>query len=271
MIKRDTDLQNTTETAINYSTCYQLPFLSLYNEDCIETMKRIPDGSIDLMLTDIPYGCTDNKWDMLPNLPLMWQEWERIIKPNGTWIFTAIQPMASQLIITRLGYFKHEIIWEKSNASGFLNADKQPMRAHENILVFSNGKHTYNPQKYKGDKISNKTSLNKNGYGSNYNTTKFEAIQSGGKEDRFPRSVITVNSVNSCCILHPTQKPIDLFRWLILTYSNKGETVFDGYSGSGTTAEACIIEGRKFIGSELNKEYFDKSVSRLKNVPTQLF
>lgn len=245
----------------------------IYNEDCIETMRRIPDGTIDLMLTDIPYGVTINEWDKLPELSEMWIEWERILKPDAVWIFTAIQPLTSKLVLSRLDLFKHEIIWEKSNASGFLNVERQPLRAHENILVFGKGKITYNPQKYKGHKISNKTSLNKSGYGNNYSTTKFEAKQSGGKDERFPRSVISINTVNSNCIIHPTQKPIELFQWLIKTYSNENDIVFDGYMGSGTTAHACLMEKRNYIGSELDAEYFESATKRIKqgNATPQLF
>lgn len=266
-----------TTPAITYSECYQQPFVSLYNEDCIETMKRIPDGSIDLMLTDMPYGRVNCEWDIKPNLQLMWPEWERILSNNGVWVFTAMQPLTSELVLSRLGFFKYELIWEKAQGTGHLDANKKPLRKHENILVFcKKGYPKYNIIKQpsnKPNKGKSKSKVDGNVYRKNISGTTWV-----DDNQRFPTSVLyfendsdryNTQKINKG--IHPTQKPLDLFRWLLLTYSNKGETVFDGYSGSGTTAEACIIEGRKFIGSELNKEYFYKSVLRLKNVPTQLF
>jgi site-specific DNA-methyltransferase (adenine-specific) len=263
------EITNTTEPQIAYSECYQLPFVSLYNEDCIETMKRIPDGSIDLMLTDIPYGVTNCDWDIKPNLAIMWHEWERILKPNGVWIFTATQPLTSELVLSRLGFFKYEMIWDKKTTSTPALAKIQPLRSHENVLVFYREQPTYNPilrqqtTECFGKPHAKKSDVSGN-LGSDYLTNV-----------GYPRTIIEYMRPNNITKdkggLHPSQKPVDLMRYLILTYTNKGETVFDGYSGSGTTAEACMIEQRNFIGSELNKEYFDKSVLRLKNVPQWLF
>lgn len=266
-----TKLQNSTETAIGYIPCYQQPFISLFNEDCMETMKRIPDKSVDLLLQDPPYGTTQNQWDKVPNLPLMWQEWERILKDDGLAIFTAQQPFVSELIMSRKGLFKCDWIWMKEKGTGHLNANLYPLRNHEHIIVFGWSVKKYNPQLEKGKPYQrlngSKNKLNKGNYGKtkeSYNT-----ISDG---ERYPQTIqFFASDSQRFGSLHPTQKPVDLMRYLILTYSNKGDSVFDGYSGSGTTAAACIIEGRKFIGSELNKEYFDKSVIRLKNLPPQLF
>jgi site-specific DNA-methyltransferase (adenine-specific) len=256
-LNTSTEATITDEPAIGFIPCYQQPFLSLYNEDCIETIKRIPDKSIDLLLQDLPYGTTQNEWDKVPNLPLMWLEWERILKDDGLAIFTAQQPFASELIMSRKGLFKC--------------ANLYPLRNHEHIIVFGWSVKKYNPQLEKGKPYQrlngSKNELNKGNYGKTKES--YDTISEG---ERYPKTIqFFASDSQRFGSLHPTQKPVDLMRYLILTYSNKGETVFDGYSGSGTTAEACIIEGRKFIGSELNKEYFDKSVSRLKNVPTQLF
>lgn len=263
-----------TTPAITYSECYQQPFVSLFHEDCIETMKRIPDGSIDLMLTDPPYNTIACEWDKPINLPELWKEWARIIKPNGALIFTSTQPFTTDLINSNRKLFRYDLIWNKTRKTGFLNANKMPNRAHETLLVFYKEMPVYNPIKYsiderfqrKGVRYSNSESCNPFNI-TGKNTKDYSYTEDG---TRLPDSIL---QFNSCWEkdMHPTQKPVDLMRYLILTYSNKGETVFDGYSGSGTTAEACIIEGRKFIGSELNKEYFEKSVLRLKNVPTQLF
>jgi site-specific DNA-methyltransferase (adenine-specific) len=257
--------------AMQNDKCYKLPFCSLYNEDCIETMKRISDGSIDLLLQDTPFGCTQNEWDIKPNFPEMWLEWERIIKDNGAIIFFGTQPFTSELILSNTKLFRYDLIWYKALGTGFLNANKMPMRNHEHILVFYKFLPVYNPQMGVGLRKKGIRKADRNGtnYGK-FAVNKDDYFDDEGK--RFPQSVIDFsNGDRTSENDHPTQKPLDLMRYLILTYSNKGETVFDGYSGSGTTAEACIIEGRKFIGSELNEGYFTKSVERLKNVPTQIF
>ena len=264
--------QTATETAIGYIPCYQQPFVSLYNEDCSETMKRIPDGSIDLLLQDTPFGCTQNEWDIKPNFAKMWPEWERITKDNGAMIFFGTQPFASELILSRPGLFKYDMVWYKALGTGFLNANKMPMRNHEHILVFYRKLPTYNPQMGLGIRKKGMRKHDRNGTNYGKFATQGTSNYFDDEGKRFPQSVIDFsNGDRTKENEHPTQKPSDLMRYLVLTYSDKGDTVFDGYSGSGTTAEACILEGRKFIGSELNEEYFNKSVKRLKAVHPQLF
>lgn len=245
---------------------------SLFNEDCQETMKRIPDGSVDLLLQDTPFGCTQNKWDIKPNLAEMWPEWERIIKDNGAMIFFGTQPFTSELILSRYGLFRYDLIWYKALGTGFLNANKMPMRNHEHILIFYKSLPVYNPQMGVGLRKKGNRKHDRNG--TNYGRFSTEGTSNYFDDEgkRFPQSVIDFsNGDRQSENDHPTQKPLDLIRYLILTYSNKGDIVFDGYSGSGTTAHACLIEGRKFICSELNEEYFKKSVERLRNVHAQLF
>ena len=258
-------LNRITDAPILPNRCYVQPFLSLYNEDCLETMAKIETGSVDLLLQDTPFGCTQNEWDIKPNFPVMWQEWERIIKDNGAMIFFGTQPFASELILSRSAFFRYDLIWFKALGSGFLNANKMPMRNHEHILVFYKKLPTYNPQmkigkmRTKGSTKSN-TSTN---YGDYKGQTKVD-------DQYFPQSVLDfTNGDRTSESDHPTQKPLDLMRYLVRTYSNEGDLVFDGYSGSGTTAHACIKEGRKFLGSELNKEYYEKSVKRLHNAISQ--
>ena len=216
--------------------------IQLFKESCEETMKRIPTGSIDLILQDPPYGTTQNDWDIKPDLQRMWFEWERIIKDNGAIIFTAAQPFASELVLSRSGFFRYDLIWHKPLCSGFLNASKMPLRNHEHILVFYKSLPTYNPimgkgKNKKGNRPNDRTGDN---YGNFSNKDKIEKFDDKGL--RYPTSVLTVSNGNRNHNenYHPTQKPVDLMRYLISTYSNKGETVFDGYSGSGTTAIACI-------------------------------
>jgi site-specific DNA-methyltransferase (adenine-specific) len=239
----------------------------IYNIDCYELLQKIDNGKVDLLLQDTPFGCTQNDWDIKPDLTKMWIEWERVTKENGAMIFFATQPFASELILSNQKNFRYDLIWYKALGTGFLNANKMPMRNHEHILVFYRKLPTYNPKKYIGkmrDK-GHKGSINTTNYGTYKHTVS-------RNDEYFPQSVIDFsNGDRTSENDHPTQKPLDLIRYLILTYSNKGETIFDGYSGSGTTAAACLIEGRNFIGSELDETYFKKSVERLQNIPTQLF
>jgi DNA modification methylase len=247
----------------------------IYNEDCYDTLKRIETSSIDLMITDPPYGILACEWDIMPNLNKMWIEWERILKPNGAWIFTSNQPFTTDLIISNRKFFKYELIWEKSKPTGFLNVSYMPNKIHENILIFYREKPTYNPQKYKVnniyiDKRSSKALANsKNAEKTNtFNITGSKANNYIRKSDdgyRYPDSILCFNSLNVEKIKHPTAKSLDLFRYLIKTYSNEGDIIFDGYMGSATTAIACIEENRYFIGSELNKEYYDAAIKRINN------
>lgn len=235
--------------------------IELLNIDCLDLLKSLPDASVDLMLQDTPFGVTQNEWDVKPNFQMLWPEWERVIKDNGAMLFFGTQPFVSELILSRAGFFRYDLIWEKDRATGFLNAAKMPLRCHEHILVFYKQLPTYNPQKTFGHKPANASKKN---CGSSPNYGEYKKKETGGNTDRHPRSIIFQNVINALHEpIHPTQKPIDLIRYLIRTYSNPGETVFDGYAGSGTTAIACIEEARKFIGSELNKEYFDKATERI--------
>lgn len=253
--------------------------IELYNEDCKETMKRIPDGSIDLMLTDPPYGITANEWDVLPNLSEMWLEWERILKPNGAWVIFCQKPFTADLIVSRRGFYKYCFYWDKIRPKNHLNAKIQPMRSIEEILIFYRSQPTYNPQyrkKRKSDIRDNGKTYyieNNGNYGKTKEEYKLNEYRTIPTDMSYPDDLISINGVGSFGnekTGHPTQKPESLISWLIRTYTNKGETVYDGYSGSGTTAIACIKENRNFIGAEMNKEYYDKSMERIKIEQSQL-
>ena len=262
-------LELTTDAPLLQSTCYVQPFLSLYNEDCLLTLSRIEKGTVDLLLQDLPYGTTQNDWDKVPNLTEMWKEWKRILKPDGLAIFTAQQPFTSELVMSQKDLFKCDWIWMKEKGTGHLNATKYPLRNHEHVLIFGNTVKKYTPQ-FINDKPyqrlgGSKNSLNKGNYGAT--NESYDTVSTG---ERYPQTIQFFPSDSQRFgSLHPTQKPIDLMRYLLRTYSKKNDLVFDGYSGSGTTAHACIKEGRKFIGSELNKEYYDKAVIRLSNAISQ--
>lgn len=251
---------------LQQTPCYMQPGLSLYNGDCLQTMQRIETGTIDLMLQDTPFGCTQNEWDAKPNFSIMWQEWERIIKDNGAMIFFGTQPFASELILSRVGFFRYDIIWQKSHATGFLNAQKMPLRIHENILVFYKMQPTYNPQIFDKPKQNIRPITTKPRLSTNYGNFKEGNTRTIPVNKSYPDSVLYFENENKIETEHPTQKPLDLIRYLIKTYSNQNDLVFDGYSGSGTTAAACLKENRRFIGSELNKEYYELSVKRLENI-----
>lgn len=240
---------------------------SAYNEKCEVTLKRIADGSIDLLLQDTPFGVTQNDWDVVPNLATLWPEWLRIAKPNAAFIFFATQPFASDLINSNRRMFKYDLIWYKALGTGFLNANKMPLRNHEHLLVFYRKMPTYNPQKYVGkmrDK-GRKQNTGKSNYG------EFKATVT--RNDTYhPQSVVDfTNGDNTKESEHPTQKPLDLIRYLVKTYSNPGDTVYDGYLGSGTTAVAAMMEGRHFVGSEMKPEYFEivqRRLNEIRRTPT---
>lgn len=232
----------------------------IYNEDCLEGMKRIPDGSVDCVICDLPYGMTNNSWDsVIPLLPL-WSEYERIIKANGAIILFGQSLFTAELICSNKAMYRYTLIWEKTRAGGFLNARRMPLQCHEDIAVFYKKLPTYNPQMEEG-KAYSKKQVSNGDYG---NYGKFErtghVLVNEGL--RYPRSIIKLANANNNS-LHPTQKPLDLIRYLVRTYTNKDETVLDNCMGSGTTAVACIKERRHFIGFETDKGYFDIANKRI--------
>lgn len=232
-----------------------------YFEDCYDVLTRLPDGCVDFMPQDTPFGVTKNKWDIKPDLPKMWEEWLRVGKENCAYLFFATQPFASELIMSMPKLFRYDLIWYKRLGTGFLNAGKMPMRNHEHILLFYRKLPTYNPQLGIGIRKQGKRDNTR----TNNNYGKFSEDKAGRYDDngiRQPQSVLDfTNGDRQTGQDHPTQKPIDLIRYLILTYSNENDLVFDGYAGSGTTAEACIKEKRNFIVCE-NKEDYHKMVEK---------
>lgn len=223
--------------------------------DCLDGMKMIEDHSIDMILCDLPYAVTDNDWDSLIPLDKIWANYQRLIKENGAILFTAVQPFAAKLIVSKLNWFKYELIWRKPNGSNFLNAHKMPMRNHESILVFYNKLPTYNPQMRKGEPYVSKRSS----ASSNYEQKGIVTTYNRG--DRFPLTVLDYNYDTSK--LHPTQKPLKLFEYLIKTYTDEGQTVLDPTMGSGTTAEACQNIRRQYIGFETDADYYKIIQNRL--------
>lgn len=236
----------------------------LMQGDCLERMKEIPDGSVDMVLTDPPYGTTACKWDSIIPLEPMWEQLKRIIKPNGAIVMTAAQPFTSVLVFSNMGMFRYQWVWVKNLKTGNLNAKRMPMGGHEDIVVFCAKSPTYHPQKRKRTteiKAGNKRNSTTSVYGRQrefYIDNQSDMIN--------PDTVITgINCVHSSDgRLHPTQKPVALMEYLIKTYTNEGESVLDFTMGSGTTGVACANTGRKFIGIELDRDYFKIARDRIK-------
>lgn len=230
--------------------------------DCLELMKEIPDGSVDMILTDLPYGITDCDFDKRIPFEPMWAQFKRVTKLNAAIVLFSQMPFGAELIMSNRKMFRYEWIWEKSLGVGFLNAKKMPLRCHENILVFYQKLPTYNPQFTKG-KPYNYSHKPKNHR--NYHQT-FTCGRKNETGERFPRDTIQFKSVigGDCKqIFHPTQKPIDLLEYLIKTYTDEGETVLDATMGSGSTGVACANTGRNFIGFELEEKFFNISAKRI--------
>lgn len=235
--------------------------INLMQGDCLERMKELPSGSVDMILTDPPYGTTACKWDSIIPLEPMWEQLKRIIKPNGAIVMTSQTPFDKVLGASNLPMLKYEWIWGKTAATGHLNAKKMPMKAHENVLVFYSKPPTYNPQKTSGHSPVHSYSKGNNADGECYGNTK--AISGGGSTERYPRSIQEFKSDKQTCRLHPTQKPVSLMEYLIKTYTNEGETVLDFTMGSGTTGVACKNLNRRFVGIEKDLDYFNVALDRI--------
>jgi site-specific DNA-methyltransferase (adenine-specific) len=240
---------------------------NIYNEDCIgeRGLRLVPDKSVDMILSDLPYGTTACKWDSVIPLDILWSHYERIIKDNGAIVLTASQPFTSVLVMSNISLFRYEWIWDKGNPTNFASANKQPLKYHESVLVFSKKQTVYNPQKWRG-KI-NHSQGRKSGSKSGESREVMRGEVKRGEDDtsglKFPRSIIEFPKHSSQCGLHPTQKPVELFRYLILTYTNEGDIVLDSCAGSGTTAVACLNTNRNFICYELDKKYFEVARDRI--------
>jgi len=230
----------------------------LMQGDCLERMKEIESGSISMILADPPYGTTACKWDSIIPLEPMWKQLKRIIKPNGAIVMTASQPFTTTLIASNMKMFKYCWVWEKQQPTGFLDARRKPMKAHEDICVFYSVPPVYNPQGLVAVQVKN-SRKNKAGSGVYGAVSSDEYVQ---KEGNFPRSVLKIGRVTHGQV-HPTQKPVALMEYLIKTYTNEGETVLDFTMGSGTTGVAARNLGRKFIGIELDEGYFQTAKERI--------
>lgn len=230
-----------------------LPY-TLYHGDCLEKMKLIPDGSVDMVMCDLPYGTTACKWDSVIPFEPLWKEYRRVCKKNAAIVLTASQPFTSVLGASNVTWLKYAWVWEKSAATGHLNAKRMPMKIHEDVLVFSDGTHNYYPQDLKPYGKMARRGNN----GDNFGKSGTENFQ---EWTNYPRSILKFTSDPKS--VHPTQKPVALMEYLIKTYTNEGETVLDNTMGSGTTGVACMNINRRFIGIERDDKYFGIATGRI--------
>ncbi len=263
----------------------------LHHGDCLEVMKSIKSGSVDAIITDPPYGTTACKWDSVIPFDKMWEQLNRIIKPNGAIVLTASQPFTSALIMSNPKMFRYEWIWEKQYATNFMGAKNAPLKYHENVVVFSKNKHFYQPQQYKVIELEDVQSMTKKELQNFFTLRDYDKfakvdrrknvnniadrnechlgkVKHTRKVDdgfRNPKSVIKINGSKNNNV-HPTQKPVELMEYLVKTYTNENDTVLDFTMGSGTTGVACKNLNRKFIGIELDENYFNIAKERIETI-----
>ena len=234
----------------------------LIKGDCLEVMKNIKDNSIDMILCDLPYGTTANKWDTIIPLDKLWEQYNRIIKDNGVIALFSQMPFSAKLVSSNYKNFRYEWIWEKEQGTGFLNAKKMPLKAHENILIFYKKLPLYNPQ-WEWGKPYKRLCISK--FSSNYGKQVY-GVSSISDGRRYPKDIIKIKRDKANINFHPTQKPVELLSYLIKTYTSDGDPILDNCMGSGSTGVAVLEVGgdRKFIGIELDDKYFDIACNRIR-------
>lgn len=222
----------------------------LFEGDCLEYMEKIPDGSVDMILCDLPYGMTQNQWDCYIPLEELWKQYKRVIKQNGAIVLTSNGVFTAKLILSQPGIFKYKWVWEKSKPTNFLNAKKQPLRKYEDVCVFYKKQPTYHPQMTPGEPYDK--GVRKDQLCGNYGD--FDPVHVASKGERYPTDIIYIKTAESeGAVYHPTQKPVELGRYMVRTYTNPGDVVLDNTFGSGSFLVAALMEGRNFIGIEKNE------------------
>jgi len=247
----------------------------LYHNNCFDIFPTLDEGSVDMVCVDPPYGTTSIEWDNILDFDKVWIELTRIVKPKGMILIFGSQPFSSQVIVSNLGWFRHELIWNKNKCGSPGLAKIRPQKVHENIMVFSRkAGGTYNPIMEEGNPYK-RESKNPEGYGSGTNTHgygfgKKKSMGHENKGTRYPKSILHASrNFSAQQTVHPTQKPTNLLNWLIMTYSNLDETVLDFTMGSGSCGVSAVLTGRNFIGIETDKMYYDIAVSRIKEAEKQ--
>jgi site-specific DNA-methyltransferase (adenine-specific) len=260
-------LKNTREITYYMSDKIEIPTISIVQGDCFSLMTGLPDGQIDLVVTDPPYNTTNLAFEVEINWPRWWREIDRVTKENAAVVLFSCQPFTTTLINSNRACFRYDLIWRKNCPVGHLDAKRRPLRAHEIILVFSRagrGKFTYNPVMRKGKFHVNRIAKTPMKH---YGGQKgIPGAVSSATDEYYPISVLDYNNRSGQRSLHPTAKPVDLLQWLVKTFSNPGELVLDTFMGSGSTGKACLLDGRKFIGYELDPKYFEIAKSEIAEV-----
>ena len=233
----------------------------IHQGDCLELMKHIPDKAIDAIISDLPYGTTACSWDTIIPFEPLWKQYKRIIKDNGAIVLTASQPFTSALVMSNPDWFKYDLIWDKELATGFLNANRMPLRSHEEVLVFYKSQPIYNPQKNIGEKNH---SRGKNKCKTNNLYGYHKIAEDNFTELKHPKSVLNIRKEHPSKTIHPTQKPVALFEYLIKTYTSEGDLVLDNCAGSGTTGVACKRINRNYILIEKEEKYCSIARERLR-------
>ena len=240
--------------------------MTLLQGDCLELMKDIPDKSIDLILCDLPYGTTRNSWDEVIPFDKLWAQYNRIIKDNGAILLFAQGKFYVNLVNSNMKMFRYDLVWDKELVSGFLNAKRMPLRRHEQVAVFYKHLPTYNPQFTQGKPLHSKGTayqtkeLTNNNYG-DFKTTNDDRA---GSTEKYPTSIMKFQKPHPSVCVHPTEKPVALLEYLVKTYTNEGDVVLDNCMGSGSTGVACQNTNRKFIGMELDEDYYKLACERIK-------
>ena len=237
----------------------------LLHGDCLELMAKIPDKSIDMILCDLPYQRTQNQWDIMIPIDKLWEQYNRIIKDNGCIALFADGMFMAELMMSNKKMWKYNLVWDKVLPSGFLNANRMPLRSHEEICIFYKKQPTYNPQKVKGKPNHSKGKPKE--YGNN-NYGDFEFVDNSKElgDMKHPVSIVRFSKPHPSVSVHPTQKPVEVCEWLIKSYTNEGELVLDNCMGSGSTGVACLNTGRNFIGIELDENYFNIAKDRIESI-----
>ncbi len=242
----------------------------LYNGDCLELMKEIPDNSVDMVLCDLPYGITKNKWDAVIPFDLLWSQYNRVTKKTAAIVLFAQGLFYADLVQSNRDNFRYDIVWDKQLKSGFLNANVMPTRVHEQIAVFYRNKPVYNPQKTKGQPTHSKGTAVFSKEVKNNNYGNYKPVENIN-DMKYPSSIVSFPKKHPSVSVHPTQKPVELLEYLIRTYSNEGDTVLDNTMGSGSTGVACANTDRNFVGIELDGKYFNIAKQRIEEANNKLF
>ena len=242
--------------------------MKLINGDCLEEMRKIEDGSIDMILCDLPYGTTACKWDTIIPFDKLWEQYNRIIKPNGVIALFGTEPFSSLLRCSNLKYYKYDLVWDKVKPGNPLIAKHRPLNHHENISIFYKKAGKYNPIMEK--RTTPKTSKNYKKSNIYIENTIKEQKEKTTYTHKYPKAILKFSNANQKGKVHPTQKPVELLEYLIKTYTNEGETVLDNCTGSGSTGVACVNTNRRFIGIELDKNYFEIAKKRIEEAKNEV-